>query len=158
MKKFLLILLAFLTCSGCVSARIPKYLGNDFPYKQRFYFSFEQVVSATQETLKDLGWQIEETADPAVYEQVFSLPGADKKQILIFTSIRQTPLFIGTRYAKMNIFLGESGDNNTEMEIRYLTVNSVLFKNFESYKNESAVKRILEHISKSLGQSPKMNE
>ena len=44
-----------------------KYLKDEFPYKKKFYAGYDETLAATTDALKDLGWQIAETAHPSVF-------------------------------------------------------------------------------------------
>jgi hypothetical protein len=145
MKKLLLVFAAVILV-GCTTAQIPQYLQDKKPYIQRFYADYEDTLEVTHEALKQLGWKVEQTADPHVFEQQGATNDLNEKQILIFTEVRQTPLFVGTRYAKMNIFIRSKG-KLSEVEIRYLTVNSLPLKNFQSYQNKSAADRVFDCIA-----------
>lgn len=145
-NKILTVLILF--CAGCVSANIPNYLKEEHPYKKKIYADYQKTVAATQEALKELGWTIAETTQPGVYEQEPSA-NSQYQATLLFTNIRQTALFLGTRYAKMNIYLRELADG-TELEIRYLTVTSTPLRSFESYRNDSAVQKFFERIDQQL--------
>lgn len=149
MRKFVLIILVFLT--GCTTAQIPQYLQADHPYMRRFYADFEQTQAAINQALTDLGWEIEKTTDPLVYEESV-VNNLDGQKVLIMTKIRQTPLFLGTRYAKMNIYI-RSKNKISEVEIRYYTVTSLPLRNLDSYRNDSAAERILKHIGEVLEQT-----
>lgn len=148
MKKLLMVIF-LVTIVGCSTAVIPNYLPENKPYTQRFQAGYDRTLGAVEETLADLGWQIEQTLDPLVYEQDRERT-PDQKDVLIITGVRQTPLFIGTRYAKMNVYI-RSGQDVSEVEVRYITVTSLLLRNFTSYSNNSAARRVLEHIKKLLG-------
>jgi len=151
-KNILILCMAFLF-QGCVSASIPHYLKDDFPYKKEFLAGYSDTLRATEQALKELGWKIGQTSKPAVYEQdSVSQQDADQ-EVLIFTSIRQTAMFLGTRYSKMNIYVRKVSQG-TEVEIRYITVTSTIFKAFENYQNEGAAKKVLEHIEKALQLNP----
>ncbi len=148
MRNFFLVLCA-VVLTGCVSAKIPTYLNDNVPYKKNFYSSYDDTLSAVKQSLEDLGWKIASLSDLVVYEVQAATDDTDRKQILIFTEVRQTPFMLGTRYAKMNIFVRRLSET-TEVEIRYVTITSTLLKSFENYKNDSAVARIFEHIEKLL--------
>lgn len=145
MRKFFWIL-CLTILYGCTTAKIPQYLADKNPYKKQFYASFEETLKAAQTTLQELGWRIAAEGDPAVYEE--GSP-RESKQIILFTEVRQTAMFLGSRYARMNVILRAKSEG-TEIEIRYLTVNSLPFKNFESFKNERTVHRIFERIDQLL--------
>ena len=146
MKKAIA-LLFLLFCAGCVSATIPHYLQDKSPYKKKFYSDYDNTFKAVQAALKDFGWKISSLSDPLVYEQNPATDEVLPKQVLLFTDVRPTAFFLGTRYAKMNIFVRSLSDG-TEVEIRYLTVTSTPFKALENYKNDDAVQKIFDHIEK----------
>jgi len=137
-RKIWLVLIVF-ALAGCATAQIPAYLHKKFPYTHRFYADYDKALTSLEQTLADLGWVIEKKTDPTVYEEgTAGAPGT--QNILLITKVRQTALLIGSRYAKMNIFLN-STDGVSEIELRYVTVTSLPFKNFVSYKNDSAAER-----------------
>lgn len=147
MKKFLpLFLLLFLL--GCSTIHIPTYLPNSNPYTKRYYVDHKKMVVATVAALEDLGWKITQQIDPVVYERS-SARELDADQVLLVTEVRDTPLFLGARYAKLNIYV-RSKNNESEVEIRYLTINSLFVKEFSTYKNDSAAARIHSRIEKEL--------
>lgn len=147
MRKVLSLFLV-LVCVGCTSVHVPVYLPDKNPYTKRFYANHEEALIAITKALEDLGWEIEDTTDPSVYERN-STPDLDEKEILIFTRTRQTPMFLGSRYAKINVYV-RSKKEISEIEIRYLTVTSLPFRSFESYQNNSAVQRIFGRIAELL--------
>jgi len=146
--KKLYLSLFLLLCVGCASAQIPTYLQDKNPYTKRFYANYDEALSAILESLEDLGWEIDARVDPAVYEQK-EASLYDGQRLLVMTKIRQTPMFLGTRYARINIILRSKKDIS-EVEIRYVTVNSLPIRNITAYRNDSAVERIFNHISELL--------
>jgi hypothetical protein len=142
MRK-ILFLLVF--CMGCTATNIPAYLKDTKPYTKRFYAAYDQTLESTKQALEDMGWKIERTVDPLVYEQSRATD-LDERQVLIFTQVRQMPMFVATRYAKMNIFVRGKG-GISEVEIRYLTVTSTPVKTMETYQNAPEAERIFERIS-----------
>jgi hypothetical protein len=128
---------------------IPNYIADTNPYKKVVYGTFESVVAAADGALTDLGWSIESQAEPSTYERERS-SAVNLRQTLIFTNVRQTSMFLGTRYARMNVFVREQLDNQVEVEIRYVTVSSVIFKTMYDYTEDRGVKNILEAIEKKL--------
>jgi len=146
-RKFLCLLL--LTLVGCTTTSIPSYLQDKNPYKKRFYATFPEARAAVENVLSELGWKIAEGVDPLVYEQS-DVNDLSDQQILLVTDVRQTPLFVGSRYARLNIFL-RSQKNISEVEIRYYTVTNVGIKNFKSYGDKGAMRRIMERIEAKLG-------
>ncbi len=143
-KIFWIVCLVFLY--GCATARIPQYLADRNSYKKHFYASFDDALQASRTALHDLGWEITSEGDPAVYEEG---DPREARQIILFTEVRQTAMFLGSRYARINIILRTKSEG-TEIEIRYLTINSIPFKNIESFRNESAVQRVFERIDELL--------
>ena len=67
MRKMIWILL-LLMCAGCVTVKVPKYLKDEFPYKKKFYASFEDALTATQRALKEAGWHVSDISSPTVFE------------------------------------------------------------------------------------------
>lgn len=144
MKKIFLVLCA-VVLAGCVSAKIPTYLKDNVPYKKNFYAGYDETLAAVEQTIADLGWKVASKSDPTIYEAQVVTDDINRQEILIFTEIRQMPFMLGTRYSKMNIFVRRLSET-TEIEIRYVTITSTLFKSFESYKHDAAVARVFEHI------------
>jgi len=142
MKKILLFAFLFL-CLGCVTVKIPKYLQEEFPYRKNFSANFDQSFVATTGALKDLGWKITETTTPALFNPQES---GTKKQILIFTEIKQTPLFLLSAYASLNAYLREIDENHTQVEIRYILVMPF----FKSYQNDAMAGKIFNKIEDKL--------
>lgn len=143
-KKFIC-LLALFSLMGCTSTMIPIYVVDKYPYKKTSLAGFDETLQAAKETFKDFGWAIARETQPSEYER----SAADRegsRQILLLTEIRQTSLFIGTRYLRLNVYLRETQDKTTEMEIRYLAVNAFFFKTFYHYKNDKLAERIFKHI------------
>lgn len=136
--------------SGCATVVIPQYIKDDNPYKHKIYASFDEVSSAAKEVLDKTGWVVMSTTDPSVFERSKGVEGEDFRQVLLITDIRQTPLFIGSRYARLNLFIRSSEANVTEIEVRYITVSSMFFKSFYKYRNNAEVERIIKNIEKTL--------
>jgi len=149
MKKFLFICL-LISLTGCTIIRVPKYIQDSHPYRKNFYGNFDTVLSATTQTIDDFGWKIAGTSDPVVFEKSRELDDLTGKQIVLFTEIRQTALFLGTRYSRLNAFLRTVDENTTEVELRYITVTSIPFKSFYNYKKDGVIKRIFLHIEQRL--------
>ena len=148
MKKILLGLLLMIF-AGCSTIDIPQYLQDKHPYQKTFYQSFDRTLEATRQTLTDLGWKVAKEVQPSVYERNRALEEGEGKALLIFTDVRRTPFFLGSRYARLNIYL-RGGDKVTEVEIRYLTLNSLALKTFRHYKNDAAAERIFKKIEEKL--------
>ncbi len=145
-RKIFLLGIPLLFCMGCASVIVPQYIHEEHPYHKKLYADFDKVQEAIHQALKESGWQVAKTADPAIFERNKTPVDPQARQVLIFTEIRQTALFLGTRYARMNIYLHAGHDNTTEVEARYLTVTSVPFKTFYNYRNDRFVQKLLERL------------
>lgn len=150
-KTFTVILFS-LFVYGCASVHIPDYIPDEHPYRRIFYADFSTTLTTTAQSLESLGWPIAKTAEPAVFERSRLTEGGERKQTLLFTEIRQTPLFLGTRYARINAYLRAVTDHTTEVELRYLTITSVPFKSFYNYRKDHFIKRVFQEIERRLGQ------
>lgn len=139
-----------LTLSGCASINIPNYIQDKHPKQQTFYAAYDQVHGATTKALNDLGWAIEAESDPALFERERESQDSSRQQTLIFTNIHQFPFFVGSRYARLNVFLQITADKATEVEIRYIKVTSLLFKTFNNYKNDRLMDHLFKRIEKNL--------
>lgn len=142
MKKVLTVVLCVFCFCGCATVDIPGYVKDENPYKHKVYANFDQTLAATMETLDDFGWVVTKTTKPSVFEQGYSLEEKDQR-IIILTETRKTSLFLASRYARINVLISRLDQEETEIELRYMTVNSVLFKTFRSYKKDAAVERML---------------
>ena len=146
MRKILSGILSIVFLSGCVAAVLPQYLSDKHPYKKEFFSDYDESVEAVKTSLAELGWTVAGQGSPDVYERAVT---PNDKSVIIFSEIRQTPMFFGSRYAKLNVIVRGIQDK-TEIEIRYVTVTSVPFRNIETFRNDATVKRIFEHIEKYL--------
>ena len=147
MRKFMFFIL-LLSVGGCASVSIPNYIQDKSPYKEVYYAPFDVVHEAAVKAVEDLGWSISEEADPALFERGRDLNNGS--QILLFTQVRQSSFFLGSGYARLNIYLRTTPDKGTEVEIRYLRVTSVIFKNLYNYKGESIAGHIFTRIEQQL--------
>ena len=143
MKRVVYFLLV-LALAGCVSVKIPKYLPEKFPYKKKFYADFETTLKAAEEALQDTGWKISDRTHPSLFEEGY-VAEDQVRQALIFTEVRQTPLFLSSRYMGLNVFV-RAADQGVDVEIRYVSVVPVIFNNRQSYKNDAVVGKVLNRI------------
>ena len=143
---FFLGLLGFL---GCTTVQIPEYIQDKNPYKREFAASFDETLSVTKDALRDLGWRVLQTYDPAVFEQT-PRPSAGGGQLLIFTESKQSSRILYSRYGRLNIYLRSLKNDRTEVEIRYAAITSFLIKNFKSYKDHRLVNRVFDQIAAHL--------
>ena len=74
----------------------------------------------------------------------------DGQQILLFTQIRETGLFLATRYARMNVFVKTAPQDATDVEVRYMTVTSFPLKTFYSYQKDKFVNKVFRGIRSRL--------
>ncbi len=141
-------ILGLVTFMGCATAAMPFYLPGKKPYVKRFYANYDTALAAVNQTLSDLGWKVEKSMDPAIYEQMRT-SDLNEKQVLLITEVRQISFVVGTRYARMNIYLRSKG-GISEVEIRYLTMSSLTFKSIKDYNNDSEVKRVFGRLEEIL--------
>lgn len=150
MKNKIFVIVLVLITAGCSTIHIPKYIPDNNPYKREVYASFSETLDATTEALEETGWEVVDTTDPSVFEHS-TLLAEDGQEILIFSGVKSIPLVLGTRFARVNVYLRSMAQPNaTEVEVRYLTINSVGFKNFNNFKHPIAVEHILDEIEKNL--------
>lgn len=147
MKKIILPIL-FVFLAGCATTNMPSYLQPKKPYIKRYYSNYDTSLQAVKSTLTELGWTVEEMTDPGVYEHT-RFNDLDEHQILVVTTVRPTAMLVGTRYARMNIYLRTKKDVS-EVEVRYLTTTSTALNNFSTYNNDSAVKRFFMRLDEIL--------
>jgi len=147
-RQLFFALILGMVVSGCTTISIPSYVGTKNPYKKKFYANFDEAVASVTKSLEELGWKVEAQVDPSVYESDKTLD-PDQKHTLIFSDTRQTRFFVGSRYARLNIYMSSAQDS-TEIEIRYMTVTSIPFKTFYNYKNDKTVERIFKHLQEKL--------
>ncbi len=149
LRKFA-IFLSFLVLVGCTTVNIPNYIQDKNPYKKTFYANFDKTSENVETVLSDLGWKVKDKADPGVFQQSKTIEGAAVKQILLFTEIRQTSLFIATTYSRVNIYLRELEPNSTEVEIRYVVVTSTPIKTFYNYRKDFLANRFFKQLEEKL--------
>ena len=88
---------------------------------------------------------------PSILEKHFLLSrqvavdNPDLKQLALLTNVRELSFVVGSRYARVNIFLLEESKETTKVEIRYINITSA-GKNFFDYKNDTQVGRIFKRI------------
>jgi len=142
-------LLWLLPLCGCANISVPNYVKDVHPYKRLFYVPFEDVRDAAERTLGDFGWTIARESDPALFE-MDRTSGHGGPQTLMFTEIRQTSFFIGSKYTRLNAFLRVLPDGATEVEMRYLGVSNIVFRKSYDYRNDKAMRRILDKIEEKV--------
>ena len=149
MKKWFCLILVF-GFLGCATIDIPSYIKDEYPYEKTYYSDFTKVLHAVTQTLEKSGWKISGTSDPQVYERSRAYQDSEMPQIILFTEIQQRSLFVGTKYMRLNVQLRKNQENATDVEIRYLKVTSILFKNFTSYQNDMFINQLLKRIEDNI--------
>ena len=146
-----LLAMTLVTLFGCASVGIPHYIQDKNPYKQTFYSDFEAVKQVAKAALEDLGWAIEKETDPRLFEHGNST-NADEahEQVLFFSNIRKSKVSLGIRNTRLNIYLRQVAEHETEVEIRYLAFTTLSFKSFYDYRNDRLVQKIFDSIQNHL--------
>ncbi|HSA30785.1 MAG TPA: hypothetical protein P5160_03190 [Candidatus Omnitrophota bacterium] len=146
-RTILLSLLLTVFCVGCASIQIPGYLQDKKPSVRQFYGGFERTSQAVRRALAELGWEVEDEVLPEVYE-VSPRQGV-QQEVLMISVIRQTSFFIGTRYARMNVYIRSNGEVS-EVELRYMKVSTLFFSKKRSYGDENFSRRFFELIERNF--------
>ena len=146
MRGNFFILLMIFSLSGCTTVSIPNYIQDKNPYKRVYGANFEGVLMSATRALEHSGWVVTNKYDPTVFEQNKELNSPEAKQLMLSTDVRQTPFIVGTCYRRINIYIRTVDEKSTEVEMRYVKVTSVPFKSFNSYRNDRAIKRLLDSI------------
>ena len=152
MKKIILLLVTF-SFLGCSTIKLPNYVKDKNPYKKTFYSDFEKTLPAVKAALQQTGWKLVSEAHPSIYEiggQVSESLGSS--ETILFTDTRVFGFFLGTSFYKINVYLRSVDKNSTDIEIRYIKVTSILFKNFESYKKDSLAKKLFNKIEMKINE------
>ncbi len=145
MKKLTFIFLIFFI-SGCVTVKLPKYLQDRHPYRKEFFADYDRIVSATQGAVEHYGWKISERTNPSVFEQTTD---STSRGVLFFTEVRETPLFLSSKYISLNVFL-KSIDGGAAVEIRYLSSTPFFFTTIRNYRNDRVAQNIFDQINQML--------
>lgn len=136
--------------TGCSTVVVPKYIRDEHPYEKVLYSDYEGALAAVREVLTARGWEIAETADPAVYEYHKALASAGRRQVLLFTNVRTGAYIFGTRYHRVNVYLREITTQTTSLEVRYMTVSSIPFRTFYNYRKDKAAGKLISVIEQGL--------
>ena len=145
MKKILII--GLIGLMGCVRIQIPNYLQDTYPYKRQYSIDYEQTLEATKKALEELGWVISKISDPVIYEQNWSQGTSQRKQILLFTESKQTSMFLFSRYTQLNTYVRDL-EKGAEVELRYIAITPMPFKEWRSYRNDRLVNKIFDRIDR----------
>ncbi|MCA9407080.1 MAG: hypothetical protein H6755_04840 [Candidatus Omnitrophica bacterium] len=148
-QSFFIFILSFVF-TGCATITVPKYIKDSHPYKEVFYYRFNEVQEKARVALSEIGWSIESTADPTVFERNKLLNETEGEQILIFSKVRQGWFILGKKYSRVNVYLRAGKNNTAEVELRYIRMTSVPFKIFEKFENDRFAKKLFSLIDKKL--------
>ena len=152
LKSFLFFLLVGAVLSGCSTVSLPKYVPDEHPYKQLYYASFDETLDAVTQVLDKFHWTVTEKTYPSLFERNRDVAAdGSRQQALIFTEVRTTMFGLGTRYSRVNVYLRSVAANETEVEVRYVTVTSIPFKTFYDYKKNKTVNAMLKKLADILG-------
>ena len=139
-----------LSLAGCSTVNIPGYIKDKQPYTHLVYADFDTAVAAVRQALYDTGWEVVDESDPTVYEHS-SVQDEGGREVLMFTDIKERSFFVGTKYRRANVYLrSTSRPNETEMELRYITIRSFAYTKSRKYKHPQAAARIFEAVDNNL--------
>src|SRR6185295_4495749 len=145
MKRFLLpCLCLILSLTGCSTIVLPRYIPDKDPSRKNFHAQYTEVVEATKKAFKDLGWEVAEEADPALYERAWQLRDPSVKQTLLMSNYRKSNFLIVSKSTAINAYV-RSGADATELELRFLKVSTYPFKSFYKYRNNKLLNKLFEH-------------
>jgi len=152
MKRFFLPCLCLIfTLTGCSTIILPRYIPDKNPTQKKLYADYDRVVAATKAAFKDLGWEVAEEADPAVYERAWQLRDKNVKQILLMSDYHKSNFLIVSKNTAINAYI-RAGADATELELRYLRVSTYPFKSFYKYRNNKLINALFQRIDKNLNE------
>ena len=134
-----------LLMTGCATVQVANYIKDDHPYTRRVYGSFDKVADAVRDVLAQEGFKITDEVDPAVFERDERYERAGARNLLIFTSVKQLPRVVYSKYFHLNIYLRSLADS-TEVEVRYAKATNIMVKQFKGTRNDPYVNRLLDAI------------
>jgi hypothetical protein len=129
---------------GCTTVSIPQYLEMEHAYQRQFSANFDQVLSAALETLSKFGWRIDREEASYLIDNAQENEN-QRRQVVLFTRIKQKALFLASRYSSLNVIIKEL-DQSVSVQIVYFSVLSTAFRNTETYKNDDLVNNMFSHI------------
>jgi hypothetical protein len=148
MKRFAGIVLC-LFALGCASVKIPNYIRAEHPYERTVYGSYDEVLAAVKDVLKEQGWTVIKETHPALYERNAVYTEEDKEHALIFTNIRQSSRFVYSRFSHMNVYIHRVAEG-VKLDVRYGSVTDIYVKKMYRYRNDSLTKRFLDLVEQKL--------
>ena len=135
---------------GCASIAVPNYIKDKNPYSKKFYGQYKDILKIASDSIEELGWKISSTSDPLIFENSIVSPDNSAEHILIFAETKQDPWILGTTYKKLNVYVRAGGNDKTEVELRYIRINSTFFMKFYGYKADRLAKKIFDKIEEKL--------
>lgn len=148
--KYFLFLFLLAIATSCSTVNVPPYIQDKHPYTKTLQSNYNKVLLTTKKILAQEKWTITKEADPTVYEKGKELDVSNAKQTLIFARTVEKSLVGTGKYAQLNVYLRTVDEINTEIEIRYLVVNSALVKEFYDYRNDKLINNLIEKINQQL--------
>jgi len=140
-----------MTLSGCSTLILPRYIPDKHTVQKNLLANYDEVVAATKKAFKDLGWEVVEEADPAVYERAWQLRDPNVKQVLLLSQYRKSSYLIVSKNTAINAYI-RSGADATELELRSLKISTYPFKSFYKYRNKKLTNKLFSQIDKNLNQ------
>ncbi len=142
MKNFFIFFSLFIL-TACSTLSIPEYVPDEHPYQRKYYATYERAVTVTKQALEQFGWKVVKEVDPSVYERVY-MDITDR--ILLIAAPRRSAYGVGSHQMRLNVRLLAGKSNTTDVEIRYLSLNKVAFKQLRGYREDGVVEPILKRI------------
>jgi hypothetical protein len=146
--KLALVMMAFFAL-GCASVKVPSYIQAEHPYKRTVYGTFEEVLSAVKEALKEEGWAISKETHPALYERNATYTEEDKDHALIFTETKQSSRLLYSNFSRLNIYVSRTKEG-MEIDLRYGKVTDLYLKKIHRYRNDKLAERFLNLVEQKL--------
>ena len=146
-KMFFSVLCLAVIVSGCTVVQVPMYLPDDKVFTQRVYVDFETALNAVRMAVADFQWDVSSEVPPEMYE--VDSESQTEKEILLITDIKNTHLFVGSRYARMNIYIRSTGAVS-EIEFRYMVVNSMVVWKPRTYGSQNLADRFFARVESHL--------
>lgn len=143
------LLIATMALSGCVSVQMPQYVNDKNPYRREYTASYDRTLKAVVQALEKSGWKVAKQTSPMVFESGSTASSPASSEVLIFTNTRQSAMLFGSCYRTLNVLIKQRGDA-ADVEVRYFSIFSTIFRNFESYQNDALVQKFLDQIEQIL--------
>ncbi len=138
-----------ISLTGCASLNLPSYIQAENPYKRTYYGSFQEVLEEVRAGIIAEGWQISKEVDPGQYERNPLVADGDKDHILIFSNVRNFQRGIYKKLVQLNVYVNRTAEG-VEVDLRYRSVKNFYLFKINSYRNDKAVKKLLDRIEQKL--------